>query len=70
MTKVSVVYDDRGNILAASHAVAGSDAVQPGPGEQAAVLDLPHAHAGVGLPEILQRLHVDVEARELIERGD
>jgi hypothetical protein len=70
MTRVSVVYDDQGNILAAAHAVAGSDVVQPGPGEQAAVLDLPHALADAGLPEILQRLNVDVEARELIERGD
>jgi hypothetical protein len=70
MTRISVVYDERGNILAAAHAVAGSDVVQPDPGEQAAVLDLPHALADAGLSEILERLHVDVEARELIERRD
>jgi hypothetical protein len=82
--QLHVVYDDEGNILAASQVpvedlirsaepgsslLAGVDVPQPEPGEHAAKLDVPEEFAVQDPLEVVRRLRVDVNENRLVERG-
>jgi hypothetical protein len=68
--RLSIVYDDNGTILAAAEVGPGGDVVLPGAGEHTAEMDVPEQLAEAPPEELLERLQVDVKARQLVDRRD
>ena len=64
--RVNVVYDNEGNILAATVAGEGADQFVLQEGEQESEFDLPGELPEAGLPELLGDLRVEMESKKLM----
>jgi hypothetical protein len=63
--RISVVYDDHGEILAATPAGEGADEFLPAEGESVAELDSPEGVAEDELQQLFQHFSVDVDTTTL-----
>jgi hypothetical protein len=61
--RINVVYDDRGEILAATLAGEGADEFVLAPGENIAELELPEGLAENEVEQLLQNFSVDVTTK-------
>ncbi|HWS90914.1 MAG TPA: hypothetical protein VN282_28345 [Pyrinomonadaceae bacterium] len=74
MKKITVLYDEQGNIISAAHAEPAPAkqkgapvpefGVKPGKGQKATELDVPAGYEKHELHELLDKLHVDVNAKQ------
>jgi hypothetical protein len=66
--RVNIVYDKRGNILAATVASEEADQFVLQEGEQAGEFDLPGELSEGGLLEFLENARVETESKKLTRR--
>jgi hypothetical protein len=66
--KITALYDEQGNIAAASIPGDNSDEPIPGKGERLGEFEIPREAAELEIADILQRFHVDVAAEVLKPR--
>jgi hypothetical protein len=76
--RIHVIYDREGNIVSAGAPLPPAYDFQgprfgpkAGEGQQAAELEIPEEHTGLGLAEVSERLRVDVKGKQhkLVPRG-
>jgi hypothetical protein len=66
--RVSLVYDNQGNILAATVAGADADQFVLQPGEHAGEFDVGGESPQDGLSKLLENLRVETDSKKLIQQ--